>query len=36
LIAYGHHPDDAHERLREQAAAAGLEPHAWAMWLLQR
>jgi hypothetical protein len=36
LIGNGHHPDDAHETLREQAAAAGLEPHAWAMWLLQR
>jgi hypothetical protein len=36
LIANGHDPDDAHETLREQAAAAGLEPHAWAMWLLRR
>lgn len=36
LIANGHHPDDAHETLREEAAAAGLEPHAWAMWLLRR
>jgi hypothetical protein len=35
LIANGHDPDDAHETLREQAAAASLEPHAWAMWLLR-
>jgi hypothetical protein len=36
LIANGHRPDDAHEALRQQAAAAGLEPHAWAIRLLRR
>jgi hypothetical protein len=35
LIANGHHPDDAHETLRRQAAAAGLGPHAWAIRLLR-
>jgi hypothetical protein len=36
LIANGHHPDDAHDTLRQQAAAVGLEPHAWAIRLLRR
>lgn len=35
MIARGHHPDNAHETLRHHAAAAGLEPHAWAVRLLQ-
>jgi hypothetical protein len=36
LIADGHHPDDAHDTLRRQAASAGLEPHAWAVRVLRR
>ena len=36
LIANGHHPDDAHDTLRQQAVAVGLEPHAWAIRLLRR
>ena len=36
LIANGNHPDDAHDTLRQQAAAVGLEPHAWAIRLLRR
>jgi hypothetical protein len=36
MIADGHHPDDAHDTLRRHAAAAGLEPHAWAVRLLRR
>jgi hypothetical protein len=35
MIAHGHHPDNAHETLRHHAAAAGLEPHAWAVRLLK-
>lgn len=36
LIANGHRPDDAHNTLRRQAAAAGLTPHAWAARMLRR
>jgi hypothetical protein len=36
LIADGHHPDNAHDTLRRQAASAGLEPHAWAVRVLRR
>jgi hypothetical protein len=36
LIANGHHPDDAHDTLRRQAAAAGLLPHAWAARMLRK
>jgi hypothetical protein len=36
LIANGHDPDDAHETLRRQAAAAGVAPHAWAIRMLRR
>jgi hypothetical protein len=36
LIADGHHPDGAHDTLRRQAAAAGVQPHAWAARLLRR
>jgi hypothetical protein len=35
MIARGHHPDEAHEALRHHAAAFGLEPHAWAVRVLQ-
>jgi hypothetical protein len=35
MIARGHHPDNAHETLRQHAASSGLEPHAWAIRLLQ-
>jgi hypothetical protein len=36
LIADGDQPDHAHAALRRHAAAAGLEPHAWAIRLLHR
>jgi hypothetical protein len=36
LIANGYHPDGAHDTLRRQAAAAGVEPHSWAARLLRR
>jgi hypothetical protein len=36
LIASGHHPDDAHDTLRRQAASRGLTPHAWAARMLRK
>jgi hypothetical protein len=36
LIANGHHPNDAHDTLRSQAAAAGMRPHTWAVRILRR
>jgi hypothetical protein len=36
LIGQGHHPDDAYQTLRSDAALAGLDPDAWAARLLQR
>jgi hypothetical protein len=36
LIANGHHPDDAHDTLRRQAAASGLTPHALAARMLRK
>jgi hypothetical protein len=36
LIANGHHPDDAHDTLRRQAAARGLTPHIWAARMLRK
>lgn len=34
LIGRGHHPDHAHSALRRHAAAAGLDPHSYAIHLL--
>jgi hypothetical protein len=36
MIGQGHHPDDAYQTLRGDAARAGLDPYAWAAQLLRR
>jgi hypothetical protein len=36
LVAQGHDIEQAHEVLRRQAAAAGVEPHIYAAQILRR